>query len=120
MNKTADRLKRALIRMRAHHPDMTLTQAIMFLSIASMGDMRQSDVHSSLDIPDSTSSRNIAILGDIGGRTVPALNLIEIGVDPFDRRARVVRISPTGSKLLAQISKELGDDDTTAREQIPS
>jgi DNA-binding MarR family transcriptional regulator len=107
--KIAGGLERALGRFRDLHPDMTALQLAVFLVIAKAGEegISQSALYRYLDTTDSTVSRTLAILSDIGGRKVAPLDLIEIKVNPLDRRERLITLTRKGTRILNDVVNDL-------------
>jgi DNA-binding MarR family transcriptional regulator len=104
---TAARMTRAMRRLRDLHPDMTLLQAMFFLSVAANPGASQRDIYALLDTNDSNAARTIAILSDIGGRRSAPLDLIKVSIDPLDRRQRMLDLTPKGRRLMDDIAADI-------------
>jgi DNA-binding MarR family transcriptional regulator len=86
---------------------MTLLQAMFFLVVAANPGLPQRRAYELLDTNDSNAARTIAILSDIGGRTIEPLDLIKVSIDPLDRRQRLLHLSPKGKELMMTIVGDL-------------
>ena len=104
----ASRLLTVLKRLRDVHPDMTLLQASYLLHVAANPGVTQRATYEALDSNDSIGSRTLAMLSDIGGRNVPALDLIAMTINPMDRRERLLDLTPKGRRLMADLMRDLG------------
>ena len=107
MESTARGLAAALSRLRDIHPDMTVLQAQMLFVIACHEGLSQRECYSLVGTNDSTASRVLAILSDIGGRSVAPMHLVAVRVNPEDRRERVLSLTRKGNNLLKDIQRDL-------------
>lgn len=96
-------LVRALGRLRDRHADMTLQQAMTFFLVAQNPGITQRAIYETLGTNDSVASRTVAILSDVGSRNTPGLDLIEVKINPQDRRERILRLTPKGKRLMDDI-----------------
>lgn len=100
-------LFRALQRFRDLHPDVTALQVQVFLLVAETPGIPQSDLYKSLGVSDSAASRIIAILSDIGGRHTEGFKLIEVQVNPHDRRERRINLTTKGQRLADDVARDI-------------
>lgn len=100
----AGRQLRVLRRLRDLHPDMTVLQAMALFAVAYTPGITQRALYDYLGTTDSTASRTVAILSDIGGRATEPLNLIEMRVNPNDRRERQTYLTPLGQRLMDDVT----------------
>ena len=93
---------------------VNLAQARLLFTVSSLDDPHVNDVATALRLDLAYTSRVLGSLEDAG--------LIRRRVSPSDRRRRVVRLTPKGDRLLAEIERRsnarvlalighLGDDD---------
>lgn len=104
----AGQLLGALTRLRDLHPDMTLLQSLFFLAVGNEPGITQRELYDRIESNDSVASRTIAILSDIGNRNTEALGLVEMRVNPKDRRERQLYLTPKGRRLLEDIQRDVG------------
>jgi DNA-binding MarR family transcriptional regulator len=98
------RLIEAMRLLRQHHPDMTALQAMFLFQVAATPGITQRVMSDILDTPNSgNATRTIAILSDIGGRTVKGLGLVEMRINPEDRRERLHYLTAKGRRLINDI-----------------
>jgi DNA-binding MarR family transcriptional regulator len=107
IDRTARGMNRALQRLRDIHPEMTVLQAQMLCVIAAHEGATQREVYGYLDANDSTASRILAILSDVGGRSVPPMNLVKMHPNPQDRRERLLTLTAKGKRLFNLIAHDL-------------
>lgn len=106
----AARLLRILGRLREHYADMTLVQAMVFLSIAAQPDQLQREIHKPLGISSSLVSRVVAHLGEFGDRHGEgAMHLVESYATLTDRRGKFLRLTGKGHELMAAICRDFHD-----------
>ena len=67
------------------------------------------DIAIQLGVPHTTLARQLDQLAE-GTPKIPGLHLLEKGVHPGDKRARQVRLTPDGVKLLAKLSALMSPD----------
>jgi DNA-binding MarR family transcriptional regulator len=56
-----------------------------------------------LGTSDSVVSRNLALLSDVGVRNGLPLGLVEMKVNPADRREKLLTLTSAGRKLMNQV-----------------
>ena len=100
-------LIKALGRLRDRHSDMTLQQAMSFFLVAEKPGITQRELYEALGTNDSVASRTVAILSDVGSRNTPGLDLVEMRINPEDRRERILRLTPKGRRLMDDIVNDL-------------
>lgn len=103
----AQALVKALGRLRDRHADMTLQQAMTFFLVAQNPGITQRALYEALGTNDSVASRTVAILSDVGSRNTPGLDLVEMKINPQDRRERVLRLTPKGRRMMDDIVEDL-------------
>lgn len=106
--KTGTKVLAILNRLQDLHPDMTVLQARMLATIASNPGITSRRLYDIVGSNDSTASRVLAILSDIGGRKVPALYMVDIAPNPEDRREKLLFLSAKGERLFETLAKDLG------------
>lgn len=100
-------LFRALQRFRDLRPEITALQVQVFLLVAERPGIPQSDLYKALGVSDSAASRIIAILSDIGGRYTEGFKLIEVSVNPNDRRERTIGLTTKGQRLAEDMARDI-------------
>jgi DNA-binding MarR family transcriptional regulator len=115
-DQTGSRVYRVLGRLRDRHADMTVLQAMCFFLVSARPGISQRQLMNELDSNDSTISRILSLLSDLGDRKSAGLDLIEMKVNPNDRRERLMFLSPKGRRFMADVSNDLAiaDADVTA------
>lgn len=103
-------LLKVMQRLKHQHPDMTVYQAQFFIMVAANPGINQKDLYTSLGSNDSVASRTLALLSDVGSRSVPGLNLVSAKINPLDRRERLLNLTPKGETLWADIRRDFGDE----------
>lgn len=85
--------------------DAPLTQAIVFLTIASAGDegISMRDLAKAAGVSTSAVSRHVSTLGEWSWRKRPGLKLVEQRVDYEDRRNKPVHLTPKGRRVLEKV-----------------
>lgn len=105
---TAEAMFVALRRLREVHPDMTVLQAMAFLQVAAKPGVSQKAIGTMLEAgADSTASRILGLLADVGFRGTKGLNLVEFRNNPMDRRERLMFLSPKGKRLMVTLATDV-------------
>ena len=112
MTTAASKLYRAAFRLRDIHPDFTVSQLQLLCLVAETPGIIQAEVFQRLGQTDSAVSRNIALLTDIGTRYRDGLELIEVKVNPNDRRARLLSLTRKGKRLFEDIEGDFNGGKT--------
>ena len=111
----AKRLIRIFGRLRELYADMTVVQALVFLSIAAQPDQLQREIHKPLGISSSLVSRVVAHLGEFGDRHGEgAMHLVESYATLADRRGKFLRLTGKGHALMAAICRDFRDDNPSS------
>jgi DNA-binding MarR family transcriptional regulator len=98
----------ALRRLREVYPDMTILQAMAFFYVAGNEGVPQKQVREHLEAgADSTASRILGMLADVGFRGTAGVGLLVFKNNPHDRRERLMYLSPKGKRLMASIMSDL-------------
>lgn len=108
----ANRMLKALSRLRAMHGDMTILQAMIFFRIAAEPGVTQRTVWREFDTYDSVLSRGVAVLSHAGvkgagGKRSEPLYLVEVRENPDDRREKLLYLSEKGRTLMQDIISDL-------------
>jgi DNA-binding MarR family transcriptional regulator len=114
-DQTGSRVCKVLGRLRDRHPDMTVLQAQCFFTVAARPGISQRQLMNEMDSNDSTISRILALLSDLGDRKSAGLDLIEMKVNPMDRRERLMFLSPKGKRFIADVASDLATVDATEK-----
>lgn len=103
------RLTKALGRLKERHRDMTALQVMAFTYIAANPGISARALMKPLGTQtESTISRAIATLSDVGTKEIPnGLGLIELERSTEDRRRYTLRLSKKGRDLMNSIANDL-------------
>src|SRR5262245_12452258 len=103
------RLTKALGRLKERHRDITALQVMAFTYIAANPGISARELMGPLGTQtESTISRAIATLSDVGTKEIPeGLGLIVLERSTEDRRRYVLRLSKKGHALMTTIVKDL-------------
>ena len=95
----------ALKEFNQLYGDMTAMQMRVFITVARRGEVTGKEIATALDITGSNVSRCVAVLSDVqvARRKGDPLNLVELSVDPMDRRIRYVQLSEKGKLFAKQL-----------------
>ena len=88
--------------------DAPLTQALVFLRVASAGAIGadQGRIAEDLKLPPSVASRSVQALSHVHYlKDRPGFGLIERVLDPTDNRRRELRLTAHGSKAIERLAK---------------
>ena len=103
MDNAARAIYRAAFRLRDLHPDFTVSQLQLLALVALEPGCTQARVYERLAQSDSSISRNIALLSEIGNRYRGGLSLISVKVNQQDRRERLLFLTEKGKRLFRDI-----------------
>ena len=95
----------ALEELRKIDPEMQAQQAVVLLAVAKQPGLSQSDAMQLAGVARSSISRIYARLSDLPG----GLGLLRMEEDMNDRRIKIARLTPHGSRILASITRILED-----------
>lgn len=98
-----DRLVEVVEEFRKFDPEMPAQTMLTFLVIARSPGVRIRDLEAKLGLGSSTVSRNVYALSEARGP-----DLVEAVADPSDRRAKMVRLTKRGCRVLASLRSILG------------
>lgn len=105
---TTRNLLRAVTLLRTLDPEMTLSRLHVFLLIAGKKDTLVRDLSRATGLNQATISRSIAMLSDKPQRgNREGLNWVAATPDPDDPRRVFVNLTPTGTKVLADLGNIL-------------
>lgn len=88
--------------------EMPVQQMQVLCWVALNEGKTQRDLRTSLDMPSSTSSRNIAALSKVHRLGKEGLGLIDFVDDPEDRRAKRLWLTPKGRAFINKLLATLG------------
>jgi DNA-binding MarR family transcriptional regulator len=84
--------------LRALDPRMQMQTAATLLGAMEVAPCHMSSLRSIVGISQASISRNCAALGKIHRKGIPGLGLIETVEDPFNRKRKIVYLTPKGEK----------------------
>lgn len=91
-------------------PELQSQTIVCFLLIAAAPtDIPMRDLQDTLDMPSSSTSRNVAALSKHHRLGRPGLDLVETYEDPEDRRFKRVRLTARGRALRSRINLLVGE-----------
>lgn len=101
----------AAIRIaQARAPGLTLTQFLVFLTVADEEGLRMNDLGARIQESQATVSRSVGILAaGHRGSAKPGYGLLELLRDPEDGRGRRAALSDAGRRLASWIETALAD-----------
>lgn len=107
-----EKLQRAVDILRAIDPEFPMSVLVCFLAIAETGKDRVQvrDIQARTGLSQSSLSRALTYLGERHWRRDAlkgGLEVVTQYVDPEDRRARLVSLSPQGEALARSISNAI-------------
>lgn len=100
------RISAAFNTLRTIYLDMTVTQAVLLLTVAYRPGVTQSDIVNLTGLSEASVSRIVAIMGSKGDRGAGPFNLIEPRVSPRDSRARELHLTAKGGIVMSAILRE--------------
>ncbi|SMF41940.1 DNA-binding transcriptional regulator, MarR family [Tistlia consotensis] len=100
-------LSRVIEILRTIDSDMTVQAVAIFLAICRREGITMKELGIGLGIAQSSVSRNVAALSDKARRDRPALGLVAAEEDPDDWRRKIVRLTPRGRQVRAQLAEPL-------------
>jgi DNA-binding MarR family transcriptional regulator len=107
LEEFAGALLKVFERLADLRPEMTLQQAKCLLVIAAKPGITQRSLMQQINGNDSTVSRHLAQLSDLGDRNIPGMDVIKMQVNLDDRRERVLHLTPKGRRLLRDSEGDL-------------
>lgn len=117
-NASTKNLLKVFRRLRDRHAEMTMLQAMCLLHVAHNEGIAQTDLYDALDSNDSTVSRTLALLSDLGVRQYAGLDLVAMRVDKADRRRRLIYLTPKGRRLIGEIEADLTTTNAALQEPV--
>lgn len=97
---------------RAIDPDMPMGTAVSFLMIATgesdEGGLSVTELSKQGGFALSSASRYVQALAELDRHRRPGHDLVSDHVDPMERRRKVLKLTPKGKRILAQIRNVIG------------
>lgn len=85
------------------NPKIPLQQVSILLTILERGEIPMADLPKLAGVEQSSVSRNVVILGPGLNPKEPGYGLLDAFEDPFYRRRKLVKLTPRGQALKAEI-----------------
>lgn len=109
MENGLEKLKQVVDLLRAIDPELPMSVLVCFLTVAETGRERVQvrDVQAKTGLSQSSLSRALTYLGDRHWKRDAlkgGIELVAQYVDPEDRRARLVALTPKGESLVRALS----------------
>lgn len=111
--------KRVLAEFSKIDSEMQVPTILCFLYVAENNECLQRDVEVSLGLTNGSASRNISYWTDRRFDRKPGKGFIERFEDNYDRRLRVLRLTPEGKEFFNKLRGE-NDGSTTTKRQVGS
>lgn len=97
-----------VIKMFCNTPDLPVQHITAFLLVAQRGEMPMADLEKGMGLAQSSISRAVAKLGKGYSPREPGFGLIEAEEDPYERRRKIIRLTPRGRELVKEIEVATG------------
>lgn len=89
---------------------LELQQLLVFVIVAERGETSQSELSDLVGIGQSAVSRNLDVLGPGNPfKRLRGFGLLEGHPDPYNRKARIIRLTDTGKFFWEELKQILGD-----------
>ncbi|OUE44484.1 hypothetical protein BZY95_06355 [Billgrantia desiderata SP1] len=98
------RLARCIAEIRELHPEIQAQSIHLLLEVAIQPDITMGELIRKTHLSQASCSRNVSLLSDMDRHDRPGLGLVEAREDPAERRRKIVRLTPKGRELIAQLA----------------
>tara|TARA_B100000427_G_C15325757_1_gene514604 strand:- start:301 stop:627 length:327 start_codon:yes stop_codon:yes gene_type:complete len=107
--KKGEKLLKAIEFFRKFYPEMQAQTMCIFLQIAKNHpkDLPMSELADLIGITQASCSRNVALLSSWTRYKTKGPALVEAFENPFERRAKLVKLTPRGLKLFRDLEEVL-------------
>jgi DNA-binding MarR family transcriptional regulator len=105
MPNAADRFISALEAFRQLDPEMPAQTVLTFLTVATNPGIGMSKLAEKLGIAMSSTSRNVFVLSRFKQGQTPGHDLISSEMDPDNRRAKILTLTPKGERFYAHLQR---------------
>ena len=101
--------------LRSLDPEMQAQTMLIFLLIANRDPdpISMTDLARQSGVAQSSVSRNVASLGSINRHKMPGLQLVDSYEDPKDLRKKLVKLTPSGRRIINLLENRYHDDPST-------
>ncbi|GGX91321.1 hypothetical protein GCM10007160_18530 [Litchfieldella qijiaojingensis] len=110
MNSSSGYTKAGMMRVcqileefRQIYPDMQTQTAVFFVTIAMNPGITMKELMERTGTVQSTCSRNVSLLSEWLKHNKPGYGLVQAMEDPVERRRKIVKLTPKGERLAAQL-----------------
>lgn len=97
--KALRKLLRLLEEFRKLDPEMPLQQAVTFVEVALRPGISVTELSDRVGQALSSTSRNVAALGEVNRNRQQGHNLVVAKEDPLERRKKIVSLTPKGRRV---------------------
>lgn len=102
---TCDVLLKVIERFRELDAEMQAQSIAVLLKVAKHPvPIKMGEIAAELGLSQSTVSRNVAYLGDWNRHKKDGFKLLEAFEDPMERRRKLVRLTPKGTRFIKSLS----------------
>jgi DNA-binding MarR family transcriptional regulator len=98
---------RVIEEFRKLDPELPSQTINTFMYVAMHEGCTMKQLSEALGVAQSTMSRNVSALSKLHRLGKPGLDVVKSEIDPYERRRRIVTLTPRGRKLLAEVSSIL-------------
>jgi DNA-binding MarR family transcriptional regulator len=102
------KLLRVTEELRKLDPEMPLQQITLLILVALQPGVTMKELSERMGMSQSTMSRNCAALGKTHRIGVPGKGLITTAEDPYERRRKIVTLTPKGKLVAGSLSELIG------------
>ena len=106
MPKEKPLLEQAIVLLeefRKYDADMPIQRAVVFLVIANSPRITMEKIAKTLNIGNSSVSRNVSALSHWGWGKQPGLDWVSTEDDPEERRRKIIELTPKGQRVLTAL-----------------
>lgn len=105
------RVFQLLEEFRKIYPDMQMQTASVFVTIALNDGITMKDLGTRTGLVQSSCSRNVALLSDHLRHDKPGFGLVVAQEDPFERRRKIVHLTPKGHRVASSLAALVRTED---------
>jgi DNA-binding MarR family transcriptional regulator len=100
-------MAKAIGELRKIEPEIEAQAMLTLLWVAIQPGITMKELSERIGVSQSTTSRNVAMLGEINRRHEPGHGLLVAREDPTERRRKIVELTAKGRLVVASIAEHL-------------